>query len=59
MTEGEEINELALRCNKGYQERYKEFDKVKVERVAYELSVIKEKGYAGYFLNSGGLYKLC
>ena len=50
MTEGEEIRELALRCNKGYQERYKEFDKVKVERVAYEPSVIKEKGYAGYFL---------
>lgn len=50
MTEGEMIHELASHCNEGYKKRYKVYDKDKVNRIAYELSVIKEKGYAGYFL---------
>lgn len=42
---------LALECNKGYKRRYGNvYRKDVVDRVKYELSVIKEKGYPGYFL---------
>lgn len=47
----DESHELARLCNKGYVKR---FGKTKredvIQRVKYELSVIKEKGYCGYFL---------
>jgi DNA polymerase-3 subunit alpha len=46
----DEDYELALHCNQGYRERYQVYNKEIVERIQYELSVIRQKGYAGYFL---------
>ena len=48
---GENENyQLALHCNEGYKKRYGSYNKEIVERVQYELDVIRQKGYAGYFL---------
>ncbi len=46
----DENYQLALRCNEGYKKRYGKYNKEIVERVQYELDVIRQKGYAGYFL---------
>lgn len=42
---------LAEKCNEGYKYRYGNvYRKDVVDRVKYELDVIKQKGYSGYFL---------
>lgn len=42
--------ELALHCNAGYTRRFAFKDQEVVDRIKYELKVIREKGYSDYFL---------
>lgn len=52
----DESKELALLCNEGFKKRYeegayKDIDiEIVIDRIRYELSVLKDKGYSGYFL---------
>lgn len=54
MTSDEKLHELAY---EGFTFRELEQKKEYIERLDYELSVIKQKGYAGYFLVVGDLLR--
>ncbi|NNF08351.1 MAG: DNA polymerase III subunit alpha, partial [Candidatus Eisenbacteria bacterium] len=41
---------LVFLCEEGLKERYSSIDDALVERLKYELDVIRQMGYAGYFL---------
>ena len=53
-TPDEKLRELAYL---GFEFRELAQDKIYIDRLEYELSVIKQKGYAGYFLVVGDLLK--
>ncbi len=50
MSNDEEYSRLATLCSEGYSKRFKTVRQDVIDRVYYELEVIKSKGYSGYFL---------
>jgi DNA polymerase-3 subunit alpha len=49
-----EHNELCVKCNLGWMDRLRKHEisgsREEMDRIAYELSIIKQKNYSGYFL---------